>query len=218
MRPSRQPAEAPVGAEPPQQHHRQRLRPASAYPAIISTGRPTSPGMPRAISTWPTATAIRASPNSTKTASTSSAGARAAPRPDSSTCCTRLPLTRRATSTWPTGKTAAFRCSTATALSRRSSSTSALPGPSASRPGRTSTCTRPIRITRTTLTTAKFTRWSWTEKSWANSAGPASCSRSLARCTKSIAATRMILYVGEITTWRVQKLTLKPTATQTSSR
>ena len=191
---------------------RHRLRRASASRVTRSTVRPMWPGTPRATSSSPTATATRASRSTTRTACTSRRGAAGARASGSSTPCTRSRLTPRATSTPATAATTASRCSTTTGRSRRSSCTSARHGRSASRPARISTSTRRTRTAPATSTTAKSTRWSWTERSSASSVTAGKQMKEFGSVHEIDCRNDNQILVGELTNWRVQKLMLKPPA------
>ena len=189
-------------------HRRPRRDPARPAPA--STGPPTSAGTRPATSTSRTASATRtASRSSTRTAGSSSTGARPATRRDSSAASRRSSSTRRTTSTSPTPATSGSRCSTRRATSSRRSATSAPRSRCASLAAQRSTSTCRTSAIPTAWKTPRSTR-----------------SRSTARCVgkfgkagkmpKEFGIANSIdcrseneLLVGEMTNWRVQRVTLK---------
>ena len=142
--------------------------------------------------------------------------------PVSSTCRTGSRSMARATSGSPTAPTSATRSSTTTSSRRPSTTTSASAGPSAFRRARTSTCSRPTPIPTATLR--------------ARGRSPARSTRleldgtiigKFGHASKEFGGFQVVhmmdcrnpneIIVGEIESWRVQKLILQPMPAKTSS-
>ena len=139
----------------------------------------------------------------------SSRGARAAPRRGSSTSRTRSRSTPRGSSTSATAPTTASRCSTATATSRRSSSTSARRRRSASPPGRTQYLFASNSNPSTSMDNGEIYKMTLDGKILGKFGTAGKLLKEFGSVHEMDCRSENELYVGEITNWRVQKLTLR---------
>ena len=122
---------------------------------------------------------------------------------------TRSSWTPKKTFMWPIAAISAFKYSTRMAISRRSTPTLVRRGLCASPPGRISISTRPIPIA-TISTRPPSTRWNSTAPLLGKFGAGGKQLKEFGTVHEMDCRKDNELYVGEITNWRVQKLTLHP--------
>ena len=200
---------ARAGAGAPAGSSRAALRAPASRPTS-STGRPTSPGTPPATSTWPTVSAMRASPSSTRTACSSNPGAPKGTEPGKFGTVRRIAVDAQGNVYVADGGNKRIQVfdgdgNFKTQITNVGNAAGALHDARAE----PVSSTAPIPIRRTTSTSAaRSTRCDWTARSSASSAGPGSCPRSSAPSTPSIAAARTRSMWARSAICRVQKLNL----------
>ena len=198
-------ADPPPGTPPPD---------AQPY---ASTGRPTSPGIRRATSSSPTATATRASSSTTRTAGSSSRSATRGTAPGQIQHAARIAGRREGQRLRRRPRQRAHPGVRQQPDARaRSTTTSAPVGASASRPGRTSISSSRTRIpTTTTRGSRRITgeiykmELDGTDRRQVRQAGQSS-SEEFSTVHAIDCRNENELCVSEITAWRAQKIILHP--------